>query len=44
MVPGNDFYALWLDETLACTAAKWDGIPGPRPREHLPSPVSTLQA
>ncbi|MFJ2863634.1 class I SAM-dependent methyltransferase [Kitasatospora sp. NPDC087314] len=23
---GNDFYALWLDETLAYTAARWDGI------------------
>ena len=23
---GNDFYALWLDETLAYSAARWDGI------------------
>ncbi|MGW6918701.1 class I SAM-dependent methyltransferase [Kitasatospora sp. NPDC054939] len=23
---GNDFYALWLDQTLAYTAARWDGI------------------
>ncbi|MCM2416564.1 class I SAM-dependent methyltransferase [Streptomyces sp. RKAG293] len=23
---GNDFYALWLDETLAYSAAVWDGI------------------
>ncbi|MER7752408.1 class I SAM-dependent methyltransferase [Kitasatospora sp. NPDC097643] len=28
---GNDFYALWLDETLAYTAAKWDGIPREEP-------------
>ncbi|MFD7905663.1 class I SAM-dependent methyltransferase [Kitasatospora sp. NPDC059722] len=28
---GNDFYALWLDETLAYTAAKWDGIPRDEP-------------
>ncbi|MFD7452375.1 class I SAM-dependent methyltransferase [Kitasatospora sp. NPDC059827] len=28
---GNDFYALWLDETLAYTAAKWDGIPRDAP-------------
>ncbi|MBV6698373.1 class I SAM-dependent methyltransferase [Kitasatospora aureofaciens] len=28
---GNDFYALWLDETLAYTAAKWDGIPRGEP-------------
>ncbi|MBO1419795.1 class I SAM-dependent methyltransferase, partial [Streptomyces sp. FH025] len=28
---GNDFYALWLDETLAYTAAKWDGIPRTEP-------------
>ncbi len=28
---GNDFYALWLDETLAYSAAVWDGIgPGER--------------
>lgn len=23
---GNDFYALWLDETLTYSAALWDGI------------------
>ncbi|GAB7186168.1 cyclopropane-fatty-acyl-phospholipid synthase family protein [Kitasatospora sp. Ki12] len=28
---GNDFYALWLDETLAYTAARWDGIPPGEP-------------
>ncbi|WKD31185.1 class I SAM-dependent methyltransferase [Streptomyces xanthophaeus] len=25
---GNDFYALWLDETLSYSAALWDGIDG----------------
>lgn len=28
---GNEFYALWLDETLAYTAAMWTGIPGDEP-------------
>ncbi|WP_406196724.1 class I SAM-dependent methyltransferase [Kitasatospora sp. NBC_01560] len=28
---GNDFYELWLDGTLAYTAAKWDGIPRDEP-------------
>ncbi|OYW47517.1 MAG: SAM-dependent methyltransferase [Novosphingobium sp. 12-63-9] len=23
---GNDFYALWLDETMSYSAARWDGI------------------
>ncbi|MFI6155324.1 class I SAM-dependent methyltransferase [Kitasatospora sp. NPDC051170] len=28
---GNEFYALWLDETLAYTAGQWDGIPREEP-------------
>jgi cyclopropane-fatty-acyl-phospholipid synthase len=30
---GNDFYALWLDETLAYSAALWDGIGQAEPED-----------